>query len=76
VPFKYVGNSFSCIFHRPSCPFGQCISEHHLRFFARRFNAIDAGYRPCEYCLPKTWTAVHAVLIGQQSQRAKPEVVP
>lgn len=76
VPFKYVGNSFSCIFHRPSCPFGQCISAHHLRFFARRFNAIDAGYRPCGYCLPKTWTTVHAVLLGKQSQRAPPAVTP
>lgn len=69
LPFKYVGNSYSCIFHRPSCPFGQCISAHHVRFFAKRFNATAAGYRPCGYCLPKNWTTVHAVLLGNQSQR-------
>jgi hypothetical protein len=76
VPFKYVGNSFSCIFHRPSCPFAQCISANHLRFFARRFHATDRGYRPCGYCLPKSWTTVHVVLMSNQSQRAPPEAKP
>jgi len=67
VPFKYVGNQFSCIFHRPSCPFAQCISAHHLRFFPRRCNATDQGFKPCRYCLPPFWTTVQAVLIGNPS---------
>jgi hypothetical protein len=64
LPFKYVGNKFSSKFHRPSCPFAKCISHCHLVYFARRYNATDAGYAPCQYCLPRDWKTVHLVVLG------------
>src|SRR5579871_6046370 len=43
-PFKYVGNTFSSKFHRPSCPFAKAINFHHLVFFEHRHDAIDRGF--------------------------------
>jgi hypothetical protein len=70
--FKYVGNSFSSKFHRPSCPFAKCISAWHLELFAQRHDATDQGYKPCRYCLPQSWTSVHAVLLNGGNKRAAP----
>jgi len=78
-PFKYVGNTFSSKFHRPSCPFAKCISHRHLVFFGRRFNAVDAGYKPCQYCLPPDWKTVHLVVLGHrdgESSGEKPDRSP
>jgi hypothetical protein len=62
-PFKYVGKSFSNKFHRPSCPFAQCMSSNHLVFFEHRHDATDRGFKPCKYCLPANWKTVHAVIL-------------
>lgn len=68
LPFKYVGNNSSSKFHRPSCAFAKCISHNHLVYFQRRFNAIDAGYLPCRYCLPPDWKSVHLVVLGHSGK--------
>lgn len=62
LPYKYVGNLFSSKFHRPSCPFAKCMSAHNAVLFHFRKEAVDAGQKPCRYCLPKTWKTVKAAL--------------
>jgi hypothetical protein len=63
LPIKYWGNTFSLKFHRPSCPFAQAMSAHHVIFFNFRKQAVEAGQAPCRYCLPPNWTTVKAVLL-------------
>lgn len=62
LPVKYIGNSESRKFHRPSCPYA-CIMAHskRVRFFYRR-QAIACGHIPCRYCLPPVWKVVRARL--------------
>jgi Metal binding domain of Ada len=69
-PFKYVGNTFSSKFHRPSCPFAKCMSSYHLVFFEHRHDATDRGFTPCKYCLPPDWKTVHAVILPAQKTSA------
>jgi len=52
--YKYVGNSFSFKFHRPSCPFAKAMWRGHVIKFQYRKQAIDAGQKPCRYCLRHT----------------------
>jgi hypothetical protein len=63
LPVKYWGNSFSLKFHRPSCPFAQAMSTHHVMFFNFRKQAVDSGQTPCGYCLPPFWTTVKASIL-------------
>ena len=65
LPFKYVGNSFSNKFHRPSCPFARIMSASHIIYFEHRHDAIEKGYLPCHYCLPADWKTVNAVILPQ-----------
>lgn len=60
---KYVGNTGSHIFHRPSCPFAQAMDPGHRVSFRFRHDAIDRDFVPCRYCLPPVWLSVHAVLL-------------
>jgi len=62
LPVKYIGNSESRKFHRPSCPYA-CIMAHskRVRFYYRR-QAVACGHIPCRYCLPPVWKVVRARL--------------
>ncbi len=71
LPYKYYGNSFSHKFHRPSCPFGMCISKSHLVRFHFRKEAIEAHFVPCKYCLPPIWWSVHGVILQPKEDSAK-----
>lgn len=62
---KYVGNSFSHKFHRPSCPFAKQIWPSRLKTFRFRQDAVDDDYTPCHYCLPRVWLTVHACIISK-----------
>lgn len=73
LPVKYWGNSFSLKFHRPSCPFAKAMSAHHVMFFNFRKDAVDSGQVPCRYCLPPSWTSVHAALWHSAELKAKTE---
>ena len=66
IPYKYYGNIFSHKFHRPSCPFGMCISKRHLVLFHFRKDAIEAHFAPCKYCLPAVWWTVHGVILTKK----------
>ena len=72
LPYKYVGNSFSLKFHRPSCPFAKAMSLRHVQLHHFRKQAIQAGQKPCKYCLPHDWKEVHASLAPANSQRRCP----
>ena len=48
----YLGNRGSYLFHRPSCPFGQDISQKNLVQFRSRYDAFWEGYSPCKRCRP------------------------
>ena len=76
--FKYVGNKFSSKFHRPSCPFAKAMSQYHLVFFKARHDAVDQGFKPCKYCLPKQWKTVHLLILPSQksADRASQSVEP
>jgi len=76
LPFKYIGNSFSGKFHRPSCPFAKCISSRHLVLFARRKDATDQMFVTCRYCLPPSWTQVHATILSNTKKTVVLEHLP
>lgn len=61
--YKYIGNSFSFKFHRPSCPFAKAMWRGHVIRFEYRKQAIDAGQKPCRYCLPPYWKSVGAKIL-------------
>lgn len=63
--FKYVGNCFSKKFHRPWCPFEQVMSANKAVFFRYRWHAIEAGFKPCRYCLPAVVKQVRCVLLNR-----------
>ena len=71
LPYKYYGNNFSHKFHRPSCPFGSCISHRHLVLFHFRKEAIAANFTPCCYCLPPFWLTVHSVILPKQDKNVQ-----
>ncbi len=76
LPYKYVGNTFSSKFHRPSCPFAQAMNVRHVLLFHFRCQAIAAGQVPCRYCLPPIWKTVKAVLLhGSQQNNAQAKAV-
>jgi methylphosphotriester-DNA--protein-cysteine methyltransferase len=60
--YKYVGNSFSLKFHRPSCPFAKKMWHRRMQLFHLRKDAIEAGYQPCKYCLPPYWLSVRGTI--------------
>jgi hypothetical protein len=62
--YKYTGNSFSLKFHRPSCKFARAMWRGHVVRFQYRKQAIDAGQKPCRYCLPPDWKTVGAKVLG------------
>jgi hypothetical protein len=61
--YKYIGNSSSFKFHRPSCPFARAMWRGHIIKFHYRKQAIDAGQKPCRYCLPPFWKSVGAKIL-------------
>jgi len=61
--YKYIGNKFSNKFHRPWCPFEKAMNAHNALFFHFRHNAIAAGFKPCQYCLPLVVKRVRCVLL-------------
>jgi hypothetical protein len=69
-PARYWGNSFSLKFHQPSCPFAQAMNPRHVQFFQNLDQATSSGEKPCRYCLPPYWTAVHCILLTPQPARA------
>lgn len=63
LPVKYVGNSESHKFHRPSCPYARIMAHSkRMQFYFRR-QAVACGHVPCRYCLPQRWTFVRARLL-------------
>lgn len=71
--FKYVGNSFSKKFHRPWCPFEQVMNANKAVFFRYRWHAIEAGFKPCRYCLPAVVKQVRCVLLNRYQSPNQPE---
>jgi hypothetical protein len=67
LPYKYVGNSFSLKFHRPSCPFAKAMHYSRLTLFHFRKEAITAGMKPCRYCLPPSWGTLKGTILPQES---------
>lgn len=67
-PQKYVGNSYSLKFHKPSCPFARVMRKSRRVAFPYRKTAIDAGQRPCKYCLPPWWLKVEAKILNYDRQ--------
>jgi hypothetical protein len=63
LPYKYVGNRWSKKFHRPSCLFAKRIWPKRLRLFHFRKDAVAAEFKPCNWCLPRTWTTLHGAII-------------
>jgi hypothetical protein len=61
--YKYVGNLFSLKFHRPSCPFARAMWRGNIIRFQYRKQAIEAGQKPCRYCLPPNWKSVGASIL-------------
>lgn len=61
---KYVGNSFSLKFHKLSCPFARVMRKSRRVSFSYRKAAVDAGQRPCKYCLPPWWLKVEAKILN------------
>jgi len=64
--YKYTGNAFSLKFHRPSCPFAKVMWKRNIVRFEYRKQAIDAGQKPCRYCLPPDWKSVGASILDGQ----------
>ncbi|MCX7857658.1 MAG: thermonuclease family protein [Deltaproteobacteria bacterium] len=48
----YIGNKRTYVFHRPSCKYGEKVSENNRIVFRSRFDAIKVGYSPCRQCKP------------------------
>jgi micrococcal nuclease len=48
----YVGNKRAYVFHRPSCPASNKISEKSKIIFRTRTDPISIGYIPCPKCKP------------------------
>lgn len=67
LPYKYVGNSFSLKFHRPSCPFAKAMHVSRMTLFHFRKEAISAGMKPCHYCLPPSWGTLKGTLLPKES---------
>ncbi len=63
LPVKYVGNSYSLKFHRPSCPFAQVMYRRRRLDFRFRHEAIERGFSPCCWCLPKRWKHLEGRLL-------------
>lgn len=64
--YKYTGNLFSLKFHRPSCKFARVMWREHVVRFQYRKQAVDAGQKPCRYCLPPDWKSVDAKIVSPQ----------
>ncbi|MBX9667062.1 MAG: hypothetical protein K2X93_05550 [Candidatus Obscuribacterales bacterium] len=62
--YKYMGNSFSMKFHRPSCPFARVMWRCNVVRFPFRKDAVERGYKPCKYCLPQSWKSVGAKILS------------
>ncbi len=65
--YKYTGNLFSLKFHRPSCKFARAMWREHVIRFQYRKQAVDAGQKPCRYCLPPDWKSVDSKIVSPQS---------
>ncbi len=50
---KYIGNSDSKKYHKPSCDYAKKISKDNRVEFASAADAKKAGYKPCKVCLDK-----------------------
>lgn len=66
-PVKYIGNLESLKFHRPLCPYALVMAKFRACRFHSRQAAVDAGMRPCRYCLPRVWKRVKAKLLPVQT---------
>jgi len=73
LPYKYVGNSFSFKFHRPSCQFARAMSLDHVVLFHFRRDAVGAGHRPCRWCLPPAWRTVEAHVLPRSDSQDEGE---
>ncbi len=67
LPLKYIGNSFSLKFHRPSCPFAKAMWSERVVLFHFRKEAISGGFKPCRYCLPPVWKSVSCKLLPRSA---------
>jgi hypothetical protein len=61
--YKYRGNLQSNKFHRPGCNFGDMMAKGKRIYFHYRRDAIDAGMKPCNWCLPRWWKTVHCRIL-------------
>jgi micrococcal nuclease len=48
----YVGNKRSYVFHKPSCPLADKMSDKSRIVFRNRTDPIAIGYSPCRKCKP------------------------
>jgi hypothetical protein len=65
LPYKYVGNSFSHKFHRPSCQFAIAMNLKKAVLYHFRFQAINDNCVPCRYCLPPITSSVKGSVLGK-----------
>ena len=63
LPIKYVGNTYSKKFHRPSCLFAEAMYKRRRLDFHFRFEAVERGFNPCRWCLPKRWKHLEGRLL-------------
>ncbi len=71
---KFVGNSETKKFHKPSCEWAKKMNKENKVEFASTADAKKAGYEPCKVCLPEK-TAKKAASAAT-SAAAKTEAAP
>ncbi len=52
LPSGYIANPEDRMFHRMDCPDAKKVKPSIRQFFVTPFDALNAGYAPCEYCEP------------------------
>lgn len=67
----YVGNSSSMKFHQRNCEFARVMAASRQVPFQNRQQAIEAGMKPCNWCMPTWWTQVQGRLILPIDQAGK-----
>ena len=51
-PSGYIADPETKYFHRMDCPDAREVKPSIRQFFVTPFDALNAGYAPCEYCEP------------------------
>ena len=52
LPSGFIANPEDKMFHRMDCPDAKQVKPSIRQFYVTPFDALNAGYAPCEYCEP------------------------